>query len=162
MSKVVIYQDADDNAVIVHPSPSLIARMGGIDAAIAHMQSRADCVPPTATSVSVRGKAEIPMDWTFRGAWKPDLTVDMPKAREIHMNRIRVARDEALIEADAEVKKAEDAGDATKLAAERAKRQTLRDIPQTFDLSGAKDPEELKALWPAELDDKKPQALRRP
>lgn len=37
-----------------------------------------------------------------------------------------------------------------------AERQKLRDIPQSFDLTMAATPEELKNLWPSELIDDKP------
>jgi len=36
----------------------------------------------------------------------------------------------------------------------KAKKQTLRDLPATFDLESYGDPESLKAAWPAELPDR--------
>jgi hypothetical protein len=33
-------------------------------------------------------------------------------------------------------------------------KQTLRDIPQKYDLSVFKTPEKLKAFWPKELDER--------
>jgi hypothetical protein len=33
-------------------------------------------------------------------------------------------------------------------------KQKLRNLPATFDLSGAQTPEELSSLWPSELGDK--------
>lgn len=86
--------------------------------------------------------ALIPSDRTFRNAWKEDLTVDMVKARTIHMDRIRVVRDKELEKLDIETLKGKDV---------QAQKQKLRDIPQTFDLSVATTPNELKALWPTEL-----------
>ena len=91
---------------------------------------------------------------TFRQAWvvvAGKLEVDMPKARIIHMDRIREARNRALFDADIEVEAALDAGDRAAEIAARVDRVRLRDIPQDFDLSGAATPEELKGLWPAEL-----------
>ncbi len=95
--------------------------------------------------------ATIPPDRTFRDAWTPDLAVDMPKARDIHMKRIRAARDQQLEKLDIETIKAVGAGDAAKAAEIEAQKQTLRDLPQTFDLSGAAMPNELKTLWPGDL-----------
>jgi hypothetical protein len=86
--------------------------------------------------------AEMQKDRTFRDAWKPDLTVDMPKARAIHMDRIRVVRDKELARLDIEQLKGSDVA---------AQKQALRDIPQTFDLTAATTPDDLKALWPADL-----------
>lgn len=87
-------------------------------------------------------ESDLPTDYTFRNAWTYDLDVDMDKARVIHMDRIRAARDEALKVLDIETLKGIDV---------QTEKQALRDIPQTFDLSGATTPDELKALWPAEL-----------
>lgn len=87
---------------------------------------------------------------TFRGAWTDDgvaIGHNMAKARLIHMDRIRLARNAELEKLDKIIATNEDAGGRD--AANRAKRQTLRDIPQTFDLSGAATADELKALWPA-------------
>lgn len=93
--------------------------------------------------------SEIPNDRAFRDAWKDTgkMEVDMPRARDIHMARIRKARDAKLAATDIEMTRALEAGlDIKQLS---AKRQALRDIPQTFDLSTAETPEQLKALWPA-------------
>ena len=92
---------------------------------------------------SVRAE-DVPADETFRNAWKLDggIKVDMDKAREIHMSRIRAARDEALAALDIEQLKGNDV---------QAQKQALRDIPRKFDLTVAQTPEELKALWPDEL-----------
>lgn len=96
-------------------------------------------------------ETDIPSDRTFRDAWVPGLTVDMPKARDIHMGRIRSARDVELAKQDLEYIKADERGDAAEKARVATRKQALRDIPQTFDLSGASDPDTLKALWPADL-----------
>lgn len=77
---------------------------------------------------------------------------DMAKARGIQMDRIRYVRNQKLAELDLEYMQADERGDtATKTNIARQK-QVLRDIPQTFDLTTPNDtPEELKAMWPAEL-----------
>lgn len=90
---------------------------------------------------------KIPPDRSFRDAWTDDLpteTIDihMGRAREIHMNRIRKARDDHLSSLDLETFRGNDVQD---------KKQILRDIPQKFDLSKAQTPDELKLLWPVEL-----------
>lgn len=86
--------------------------------------------------------SKVPSDRTFRAAWKEDLTVDMTKAREIQMDKIRELRNEKLKQLDIETLKGRDV---------QAQKQTLRDIPQTFDLTTAKTPDELKTLIPQEL-----------
>ena len=86
-----------------------------------------------------------------RAAWGHGGKTDMTRAQVIHMNRIREVRNAKLVVADIDLKKAEDAGDATGVTAIRTRRQVLRDIPQTFDITGATTPEELDVLWPSDL-----------
>lgn len=96
-------------------------------------------------------------DWVFKGAWilaDGVVKVDMDKARVIHMKRIRKVRNAELDRLDIETMKALDSQDNKKSAEVGAKKQALRDIPETFDLSIATTPEELKALWPEELKPK--------
>lgn len=71
-----------------------------------------------------------------------NVKVNMNKARDIHMGRIRGARDIKLAKLDIEQLKGEDVAE---------EKQTLRDLPNTFDLTSASTPEELKALWPNKL-----------
>ena len=94
-----------------------------------------------------------PSDRYFREAWVDNGTnvvTDMPKARGMQMDYIRRVRDAELKRLDLEVIKTIEAkGDVAPLAAQK---QTLRDIPQTFDLTTDPDePEQLKAKWPDEL-----------
>ena len=90
----------------------------------------------------------VPSDRTFRDAWETDnaespepIRVNILKARDIHMDRIRIDRDKRLTELD-----------KRKYGTEYdTERQTLRDIPQNFNLIVATTPDELKALWPEGL-----------
>ena len=84
-------------------------------------------------------------DWVFY-TYDRGLKIDMKKARKIHMERIRAARNIALSVLDLETMKGRDV---------QKQKQALRDIPQTFDLSGAKSLEDLKSarFWPKELQD---------
>lgn len=88
---------------------------------------------------------QLPADRDYRAAWVDDghnLQIDMPKAQTVHMEKIRSARDEKLKALDVETLKGKDV---------QEQKQKLRDIPQTFDLTTAKTPDELKQLWPEEL-----------
>ena len=79
------------------------------------------------------------------------IQVNMPKARIIHMDRIRTVRDAELEKLDVAFMKALEAGNTVGQQEIAAEKQTLRDIPQTFDLSKYRAPATLKAAWPAEL-----------
>ena len=87
------------------------------------------------------------------GAWEMDTDgtpkVNMPKARGIQMDKIRVVRDKELAKKDIEFMKALEADDGSHTAIATEK-QTLRDIPQTFDLT-TDTAEELKEKWPEGL-----------
>ena len=77
------------------------------------------------------------------------IKVNMSKARDIQMDKIREVRNKELAKKDIEFMKALEADDGS-AAAIATEKQTLRDIPQTFDLT-ADTPEELKQKWPEGL-----------
>ena len=80
------------------------------------------------------------------------VNVDMTKARAIHMDTIRVSRDAELVKEDVTFMRAVEDGDTDAQATIKTKKQTLRDIPATFDITTDVDtPEKLKAKWPTEL-----------
>jgi hypothetical protein len=90
----------------------------------------------------------------FRNAWIDagnKVVVDMPAAREIHMNRIRTDRNKELIKKDIEYIRALEVGDTTETAKVVAEKQALRDIPQTFQLSSYRTSEALQKSWPEGL-----------
>jgi hypothetical protein len=95
------------------------------------------------------GKSDGTFDSTFQEAFidrDGKVDIDINKARDIHMNRIRFFRDIKLRELDIETLKGKDV---------QLEKQKLRDIPQKFDLKKAETVEELKRLWPKELENVK-------
>ena len=80
------------------------------------------------------------------------INVNMSKARAIHLTEIRRARNDELVKEDIAMLKAIEAGDASAQSTVATKKQVLRDIPATFDITtGVTTPAALKAKWPAEL-----------
>jgi len=80
------------------------------------------------------------------------ININMTKARAVHLTEIRRVRNEELVKEDVTFMRAVEAGDASAQAAVATKKQTLRDIPATFDITtGVTTPEALKARWPSEL-----------
>ena len=77
------------------------------------------------------------------------IKVNMSKARDIQMDKIREVRNKELAKKDIEFMKALEADDGS-AAAIATEKQTLRDIPQTFDLT-TNTAEELKQKWPEGL-----------
>jgi hypothetical protein len=99
----------------------------------------------------------IPTDRTFRNAWAdttPELVidVDMTKARNIHLESIRLKRNAELAKLDVEAIKAQDMGNAETLAQIKARKQELRDLPATLapTLASAASVDALKAIQPLE------------
>ena len=78
------------------------------------------------------------------------IIVNMAKARGIHMDRIRQVRNKELANLDIPFMKALEDEDMDVQATIKAKKQELRNIPQTFDLT-TDTPEQLKELWPEGL-----------
>jgi hypothetical protein len=80
------------------------------------------------------------------------INVNMTKARTIQMDAIRAERNKALAAKDITFMRSVEDGDTDAQATIKAEKQTLRDIPATFDLTtGVDTPEKLKAKWPTEL-----------
>ena len=77
--------------------------------------------------------------------------VDMPKARIIHMDRIREKRNVKLAELDQAYMRADEDGDNPGKAAIAQQKKSLRDLPANYDLSGHTTPESLKDDWPPEV-----------
>ena len=71
--------------------------------------------------------------------------LDMAKAREIHKEKIRVAREPKLAELDVEFQKAQETSADT--SAIVAKKQALRDAPADSAIAAASDAAALKAQW---------------
>ena len=84
--------------------------------------------------------------------WDEGVRVDMDKARAIHMNDIRRARDAALAALDPAHFKAIESGNDKTIKDVVRRKQTLRDIPQTLSLvTPNNSPDELAGIWPEGL-----------
>jgi len=80
------------------------------------------------------------------------VNVNMTKARAIHLEEIRKVRNAELVKEDVTFMRAVEAEDTDAQATIKTKKQTLRDIPATFDITTDVDtPEKLKAKWPDTL-----------
>ena len=83
------------------------------------------------------------------------ININMTKARAIHLEELRQARNLELAKEDVNMMIANESGTSSEQDAVKAKKQTLRDIPATFDITtGVDTPEKLKAKWPTELPDR--------
>ena len=80
------------------------------------------------------------------------INVNMDKAKVIHMDAIRAERNKELAAKDITFMRAVEDADTDAQAMIKTKKQALRDIPATFDITtDVGTPELLKAKWPTEL-----------
>lgn len=77
------------------------------------------------------------------------ININMNKARDIHRDKVRQARNPKLAAKDVEFQRALETGADT--AAIVAAKQALRDAPASAAIEAATTPDELKASWDAEL-----------
>lgn len=110
---------------------------------------------PRNVPVSYRQLApsELIEDRYFRNAWEDNgkLSVNMPKAREIHKNHMRGARAPLLAQLDEAYLRADETQDAWGRADVVSQKQALRDVTADPAIEAAKTPDALKAVWPAIL-----------
>jgi hypothetical protein len=99
---------------------------------------------------------KIPADRSFRNAWTddnetPTVDINMEKARDIHLNRLREIRAKKFDELGFPKRLHPSIEDAIVDVETKEKLQALRDFTKNIDLSVAETPEELKAIMPEEL-----------
>ena len=132
MSKI-IYTNSDGTVSIIIPA-------GDVNDAIKDV--------PSGLSYEIVEDSVIPTDRSFRNAWKQNsktIETDMTKAKEIHKDKIRIARTPKLAELDIEFQKALETSSSTTDII--AKKQALRDAPAASGISTAASEADLKAQW---------------
>ena len=132
MSKI-IYTNSDGTVSIITPA-------GDVNDAIKDV--------PSGLSYEIVEDSVIPTDRSFRNAWKQNsktIETDMTKAKEIHKDKIRIARTPKLAELDIEFQKALETSSSTTDIV--AKKQLLRDAPAASGISTAASEADLKAQW---------------
>lgn len=166
MNKRIVWTRPDGGVSVCCPAINLGESLTE-DEAVARALSRrkpdgtiVSDVPADATNVAVVDVSVVdalaPQKKPFRNAWVWNgtaLSVDMPKARVIWRQEMRRKRAERWPLWDAEYLKADEAGDATRKAELAAKRQQLRDVTAHPGIGAATTPDELRAVWPAILED---------
>ena len=142
-----------DQLVREHGTPDLQPEWAETEQAFAE-RIRAKDVPADATDVQIVDQAALPADRDFRAAWKAGtgaVQIDMPKAVEIHKDRLRALRAPLLEALDVQAMRALEAKDEAALAEIATRKQALRDVTKAAEIAAATTPEELKAAVPAVL-----------
>lgn len=105
--------------------------------------------PALPTVYRIITAADIPADRTYRNALGDDgkaLKHDMVKARNLHRDYLRQAREPLLQALDVEAMRADEVGDAKKKADAIKRKQALREITNHPDIEAAQDVVALKAV----------------
>jgi len=90
----------------------------------------------------------------FFEAWEMSgdaVAINMGKAQGIQMDKIRQVRNQKLEELDIPYMRSIETGNNSEQKRIAALKQSLRDIPQKFDLGNHRTPEALASAWPVEL-----------
>ena len=144
MADVIILTQENGLCAIFNPAPGVDLKEVLPRIAERNNTTDAEIVPDTV----------IPSDWTFRDAWvkaKAAVQVDMVLARDIWRDTIRQARNPKLTELDIEFQRCLEYGEDTSPIV--AQKEALRGAPQDPAIDMAATPEELKAVWPAVLEE---------
>ena len=141
----LVYQDQSGNLAVVVPAPDFLDSTNGT------MDKLVNDSIPIGTQYHVVSSDLIPSDRYFRGAWTIDdgtkINVDLIKARKIHLDNLRIIRNEKLNALDIIFMQALEKKDGSELVISQ-KKQKLRDMPQSINLDAITDVETLKNFMP--------------
>ena len=133
-----VYTDDDGMLIIVCPADKT-------DKTLDEIKTK-NC--PTTNTIYTVKPVDCPHDRSFRDAWSYDgsnFGINITKAKEIHKENIRLAREKKFEELDVEFQRAlETSADTTAIV---AKKQVLRDYPAQSGISTAVTDTDLKANW---------------
>ena len=79
------------------------------------------------------------------------ITTDIAKAREIHKNNIRNARESKFKELDISFQRAIETNNTSEQASVASKKQALREAPADSAIDAATTTDELKAQWKTDI-----------
>ena len=148
----IIYTRKDGVLLVVRPVINTFGEVEGFTEEQAEQRAWSK-LPVDAINPRFADNSEIPTERNFRDAWVDnaiEISIDMTKARDIHLERIRVKRNAELSKLDIQAIKAQDTDDLETLAQIRARKQELRDLPETLAsaLFSASSVDELEAIKP--------------
>jgi hypothetical protein len=149
MTDCILYTRQDDSVVILHPAAHSGLKGEKPEETLARIIH--EVVPSDAIKVLVVDSRNLPTDYRFHGAWQlqgANIGTDMPKARDIHRDRIRAARAPLMAQLDVDYQRADEVGDASKKQEIASRKQLLRDATAHPDIEAAQTPDELAGVWP--------------
>jgi hypothetical protein len=144
--KVIVWTNSEGRLHITYPAWNDQKVGESEEAFLDRVKSR--CVSIDATEVRIVNRETIPADRSFRDAWthSGSFGVDMPKARDIHREKLRHLRKPKLEALDVETMR--NLTNSSKLAEIEAQKQALRDATAYPAIDSAGTPEQLKVAIP--------------
>jgi hypothetical protein len=111
-------------------------------------------VPEDATKVREIQDEDVPVDREFRDAWTDQtegssIDIDLEKAKELQLKKLRAARNEELEKLDKDFLIALEAGEETKITEIKTQKKTLRDATdplKNLNVSGYNDQEVIEQI----------------
>lgn len=158
--KKLLYTRPDDGGVtIVIPAAKekMEEILGPLSDAQYESHVRSRSIPVDAINVVELDESSLP-DREFRNAWKQNgatIDFDLIKAKNIQLERIRLARAPKLDELDKEFMLALEQGDDVKKAEIVAAKQALRDITEPLKSLNPSSIDDIKASFPESLVENK-------
>ena len=145
----IVFTRPDGGLSVVHPVINTMGEVAGFTEVQAEQRAFAK-LPANAINPKFIETADIPVDRTFRNAWEDNgsINVNMPKAREIHREKLRALRKPLLEVLDMAYLRADEQGDVAEKARIAAEKQKLRDVTADPRIEAAQTPEQLKAVLP--------------
>lgn len=121
MNKRIIYKNSDGTLAIIIPADECNLTIEQIAAKDV----------PAGVSYSIVDVSEIPVDRSFRSAWEHSnngVTVSLPKAKAIHLDRLRALRVPKLAALDIAYQRADEEGNVQAKKDISSKKKALRDV----------------------------------
>ena len=148
----IIFTRPDGGVSVVVPAINTLPDPEKITEAEAEQRAW-DKLPTIAINPRFVTDAEIPTDRTFRNAWEDSagIKVNMPKARDIHKERLRTMRAPKLAKLDVDYIRADEAGNTALKVKIAGQKRALRDVTVDSRIVAATTPEELKNVIPSVL-----------
>lgn len=143
IDKKIVYTNEEGMLCVVHPNPEYLASHT--------MQDLAESL--NLSNYRIVNASDIPEDRYFRNAWKQEsnkVDVDVDKAKDIHIDKLREERNERLKELDVSFQIAMEQQSTQEMSEIASYKQELRNMPETAlqDLAGIEDLEQIKNYRP--------------
>lgn len=146
MGQVIVIKNPDGGVFVVRPT-------GEVPIETVLIKD----VPNDPSLFKVMDQSALPVDRNYMGAWVLSgeaVSVDLEKAKVIHQGGLIAALLMNLKKIEQDILEAEIMGKPIDVAALEAKRTKLKSDVKLIDVSKANTLEELKAMWPSDLEKK--------